>query len=60
MTLTVVYSDKSLDYYQDFYDAFVGDNADFMVATLNFQDYYDHLKVIGEEVETELSNYKLM
>ncbi len=33
------YSDKSLDYYQDFYDAF-GDNADFMVATLNFQDYY--------------------
>ena len=24
-----------LDYYQDFYDAF-GDNADFMVATLNF------------------------
>jgi len=37
------YSDKSLDYYQDFYDAF-GDNADFMVATLNFQDYYDHLE----------------
>lgn len=37
------YSDKSLDYYQDFYDAF-GDNADFMVATLNFQDYFDHLE----------------
>ena len=37
------YSDKSLDYYQDFYDAF-GDNADFMVATLNFQDYYNHLE----------------
>ena len=32
-----------LDYYQDFYDAF-GDNADFMVATLNFQDYFDHLE----------------
>ena len=32
-----------MDYYQDFYDAF-GDNADFMVATLNFQDYYDHLE----------------
>ena len=37
------YSDKSLDYYQDFYDAF-GDNADFMVATLNFQDYLEHLE----------------
>ncbi|MCI5926159.1 peptidoglycan bridge formation glycyltransferase FemA/FemB family protein, partial [Streptococcus vestibularis] len=37
------YSDKSLDYYQNFYDAF-GDNADFMVATLNFQDYFDHLE----------------
>ena len=37
------YSDKSLDYYQDFYDAF-GDKADFMVATLNFQDYLEHLE----------------
>lgn len=36
------YSDKSLDYYEQFYDAF-GDQAEFMIATLNFQDYYDHL-----------------
>lgn len=36
------YSDKSLDYYQDFYDSF-GDTAEFMVASLNFQDYLDHL-----------------
>lgn len=37
------YSDKSLEYYQDFYDAF-GEAADFMVATLNFKDYYDNLE----------------
>ncbi|MEY8700375.1 aminoacyltransferase [Streptococcus ferus] len=37
------YSDKSLDYYQDFYDAF-GSQAEFMVASLNFQDYRNHLK----------------
>lgn len=37
------YSDKSLDYYQDFYDAF-GNQADFMIATLNFQDYLQHLQ----------------
>lgn len=37
------YSDKSLEYYQDFYDAF-GQEADFMVATLNFKDYYDNLE----------------
>lgn len=37
------YSDKSLEYYQLFYDAFQ-DEADFMIATLNFQDYYNHLE----------------
>lgn len=37
------YSDKPLDYYQDFYDAF-GNQADFMIATLNFQDYLQHLQ----------------
>ncbi|MGT2742963.1 aminoacyltransferase [Streptococcus plurextorum] len=36
------YSDKDLSYYQEFYDSF-GDRAEFMVATLNFQDYYNHL-----------------
>lgn len=45
------YSDKSLDYYQDFYDSF-GDKAEFMVAVLNFQDYYLHL----EEDQEKLSN----
>ncbi len=37
------YTDKDLDYYQDFFDSW-GDQAEFMVASLNFQDYADHLK----------------
>ncbi|MBP2622543.1 aminoacyltransferase [Streptococcus oricebi] len=37
------YSDKSLDYYQDFYDSF-GSEADFMVASLNFPAYLQHLE----------------
>lgn len=37
------YSDKSLDYYEDFYDAF-GDNCEFMVAEINFQDYLTNLQ----------------
>ncbi|MGV3051267.1 aminoacyltransferase [Streptococcus hyovaginalis] len=37
------YSDKSLDYYEDFYDAF-GDNCEFMVADINFQDYLTNLQ----------------
>ncbi|KXT77208.1 tRNA-dependent lipid II-Ala--L-alanine ligase [Streptococcus sp. DD10] len=37
------YSDKSLEYYEYFFDAF-GDTAEFMVATLNFQDYYQNLE----------------
>ena len=37
------YTDKDLSYYQDFYDSF-GDQAEFMVASLNFQDYFDHLQ----------------
>lgn len=36
------YGDKPLEYYQALYDTF-GENAEFMVATLNFQDYLDHL-----------------
>ena len=37
------YLDKTLDYYQTFYDSF-GDKADFMLATLNFHDYYTNLE----------------
>lgn len=37
------YSDKSLDYYQDFYDSF-GEAAQFMVATIRFEDYLNRLR----------------
>ena len=37
------YLDKTLDYYQTFYDSF-GDKADFMIATLNFHNYYTNLE----------------
>ena len=37
------YQDKTLDYYQTFYDSF-GDKADFMIATLNFHQYYTNLE----------------
>lgn len=54
------YSDKSLDYYQDFYDSFK-ENAEFMVATLNFQEYWENLhreqgkiKQKLERLETDL------
>lgn len=37
------YLDKTLDYYQTFYDSF-GEKADFMIATLNFHNYYTNLE----------------
>ena len=37
------YQDKTLDYYQTFYDSF-DDKADFMIATLNFHQYYTNLE----------------
>lgn len=37
------YTDKPLSYYQDFYDSF-GDSCEFMVATLNFDDYLANLR----------------
>lgn len=36
------FDDKPLEYYEYLYDSF-GDKAEFLVATLNFQDYYDNL-----------------
>ena len=37
------YSDKSLEYYEKFYDAF-GDQAEFLIATLNFSEYLSKLE----------------
>ena len=36
------FEDKSLDYYTELYDAF-GDNADFLVAELDFEKSLDHI-----------------
>ena len=51
------YSDKPLDYYQDFYDAF-GNQADFMIATLNFQDYLQHLQHDQEKLKQKIQKLK--
>lgn len=48
------YSDKSLDYYEDFYDSF-GDSCEFMVASLNFQDYLNNLTVEYQTVADRLA-----
>lgn len=48
------YSDKSLDYYQDFYDSF-GDQAEFMVATINFQTYANQLEKGRQDVLADLA-----
>lgn len=50
------YVDKSLDYYQDFYDCF-GDACEFMVASLNFQDYLKHLESDQAKLENESRNF---
>ncbi|TWT14743.1 aminoacyltransferase [Streptococcus sp. sy010] len=47
------YADKSLDYYQDFYDSFK-ENCEFMVASLNFQDYQDNLNLEAAEIQSRL------
>ncbi|MER0122336.1 aminoacyltransferase [Streptococcus sp. ZJ93] len=47
------YGDKSLDYYQKLYDSF-GENAEFMIATLNFQDYLTHVTSEHQRVQEQL------
>lgn len=49
------YTDKSLEYYQDFYDSF-GDKAQFMLATIQFQDYLDNLLADYRKLEEKLKN----
>ena len=50
------YSDKSLEYYEHFYDAF-GDRAEFMVATLNFQDYLSQLEKNQENLSKKIADF---
>lgn len=47
------YSDKSLDYYEHFYDSF-GSKTEFMVASLNFQDYYNLLSEQSDQCQDSL------
>lgn len=51
------YVDKSLDYYQDFYDSF-GDSAEFILASINFQDYLNNLQLDEAKLQEELDNLK--
>lgn len=48
------YSDKPLEYYEDFYDSF-GEDAEFMIATINFEEYLLNLqsnkKIIVDKLE---------
>lgn len=48
------YADKSLDYYEDFYDSW-GDKATFTVASLNFKDYLSCLEAdqykLGQQID---------
>lgn len=48
------YMDKSLDYYQDFYDSF-GDKAEFVIATLNFREYDHNLQLNAKKLEGQIT-----
>lgn len=52
------YVDKSLDYYQDFYDSF-GDSCEFMVASLNFKDYLENLQKDQDKLGQRIDKLKL-
>ena len=52
------YSDKSLEYYEKFYDAF-GDQAEFLIATLNFSEYLSKLQSEQAKLEGILDKLRL-
>ena len=52
------YSDKSLEYYEKFYDAF-GDQAEFLIATLNFSEYLSKLESEQTKLEEILDKLQL-
>lgn len=47
------FSDKPLSYYEYLYDSF-GDAAEFMLASINFKDYYNNLSIGRKEIEQHL------
>ena len=52
------YSDKSLEYYEKFYDSF-GDQAEFLIATLNFSEYLSKLQSEQAKLEGILDKLRL-
>ena len=52
------YSDKSLEYYEKFYDAF-GDKAEFLIATLNFSEYLSKLESEQSKLAEKLDKLRL-
>ena len=52
------YSDKSLEYYEKFYDAF-GNQAEFLIATLNFSEYLSKLESEQAKLEEILDKLRL-
>lgn len=51
------YSDKDLDYYQDFYDSF-GQKAEFMMASINFCDYLTKIELGQEQLNDKINQLK--
>ena len=52
------YSDKSLEYYEHFYDVF-GEQAEFLIASLNFSDYMSKLQGEQSKLEEILDKLRL-
>lgn len=47
------YNDKTLDYYEKFYDSF-GSNAEFIIASINFKNYLEHLQINQSELSKKI------
>ena len=48
------YTDKPLDYYEAFYDSF-GDKCEFVIATINFQDYLKNVQAGHDKIAADLA-----
>lgn len=48
------YTDKPLDYYEAFYDSF-GDKCEFVIATINFQDYLKNMQAGHDKIAADVA-----
>lgn len=48
------YTDKPLAYYEAFYDSF-GDKCEFVIATINFQDYLKNMQAGHDKIAADLA-----